>query len=65
MMPQLQPTNWFSACWPLRAISAWLMSSPWASLKAWPMATSREAEEESPVPWGTLPETTRLRPRKA
>ena len=33
---------------------------PWASLKAWPMATSREAEEERPVPWGTLPETNQI-----
>ena len=48
-----------------RTASAWLMSSPSASLKAWPMATSREAEEERPVPCGTLPETTRLRPRRA
>ena len=63
MMPQLQPTNWFSARWLLRrsGLAGW--RSPRASLEGLTDAATlqRDMEEERPVPLGTsLPETTRI-----
>ncbi|OEV22957.1 hypothetical protein AN220_27065 [Streptomyces nanshensis] len=54
MIPQGMPTKSFSARWHSRASCCRDSSSPYSSVSASPVTTSRAADEESPAPVGTV-----------